>query len=53
VSYDVFGKVLPAGKRQATRPTWAGGDGGASKQKPKDDVVDAEYEVVDDDKKQE
>jgi hypothetical protein len=29
-----------------------GGQAGAGEQKPKDDVVDAEYEVVDDDKKQ-
>ena len=57
VSYDVFGKVYQQANAQAnsanTGGAPGGGAGGADEQKPKDDVVDAEYEVVDDDKKQE
>lgn len=57
VSYDVFGKVYQQANAQAnsanTSGAPGGGAGGADEQKPKDDVVDAEYEVVDDDKKQE
>lgn len=57
VSYDVFGKVYQQANAQANSANMggnAGGQaGGAGEQKPKDDVVDAEYEVVDDDKKQE
>ncbi|MFA5675017.1 MAG: molecular chaperone DnaK [Christensenellales bacterium] len=50
VSYDVFGKVYQQANAQA-----AGGQAGAqqSEQAPPDDnVVDADYEVVDDDKKE-
>lgn len=54
VSYDVFGKVYQQANAQANAAGAGGqpGDAGAGEQKPKDDVVDAEYEVVDDDKKQ-
>lgn len=55
VSYDVFGKVYQQANSQANSANMgggaAGGGAGAEQQKPKDDVVDAEYEVVDDDKK--
>jgi molecular chaperone DnaK len=55
VSYDVFGKVYQQANAQANAANMGGaaGSAGADQQKPKDDVVDAEYEVVDDDKKQE
>ncbi|MGE5493966.1 MAG: molecular chaperone DnaK [Burkholderiales bacterium] len=53
VSYDVFGKVYQQANAQANAANMGGGPGGAGETKPKDDVVDAEYEVVDDDKKQE
>jgi molecular chaperone DnaK len=53
VSYDVFGKVYQQANAQANSANMGGGAGGASETKTKNDVVDAEYEVVDDDKKQE
>jgi molecular chaperone DnaK len=56
VSYDVFGKIYQQANAQANSANMGGNAGGAAggagEQKPKDDVVDAEYEVVDDDKKQ-
>ncbi len=52
VSYDVFGKIYSQANAQANAANMGGG-AEAEQQKPKDDVVDAEYEVVDDDKKQE
>jgi molecular chaperone DnaK len=52
----VFGKVYQQANAQANSANMGGNAGGAAggagEQKPKDDVVDAEYEVVDDDKKQ-
>ena len=51
VSYDVFGKVY----QQANDAQAAGGAAGpqdTSQAPPEDDVVDADYEVVDDDKKE-
>jgi molecular chaperone DnaK len=55
VSYDVFGKVYQQADAQTNAANMGGAEGGQAEdqQKPKDDVVDAEYEVVDDDKKQE
>ncbi len=50
VSYDVFGKVYQQANAQA-----AGGQANAQQNTqapPDDDVVDADYEVVDDDKKE-
>ncbi|MGI5849640.1 MAG: molecular chaperone DnaK [Christensenellales bacterium] len=54
VSYDVFGKVYQQANAQGNAAGAAGPGGatGTDQGKP-DDVVDAEYEVVDDDKKQE
>ncbi len=52
VSYDVFGKVYQQANAEANA-TGAGGQTGGAEQQKNDDVVDAEYEVVDDDKKQE
>ena len=53
VSYRVFGKVYEQAAQQQQQQPFTGGpqDGGAGEQSaPKDDVVDADYEVVDDDK---
>ena len=50
VSYDVFGKVYQQADAQANTAGAAPG-GTAEEAKPDDDVVDAEYEVVDDDDK--
>lgn len=50
VSFDIFGKVYQQANAQA-----AGGQAGASHSEqapPDDNVVDADYEVVDDDKKE-
>lgn len=56
VSYDVFGKIYQQANAQAGAAGNAGGQGGASdgaQQAPPDDnVVDADYEVVDDEKKE-
>ena len=52
VSYSVFGKVYEQAQQQAGGAGYdpnAQGDSGAGSQ-PKDDVVDADYEVVDDNK---
>ncbi|MGI6153130.1 MAG: molecular chaperone DnaK [Christensenellaceae bacterium] len=49
VSYEVFGKIY---QQQAAEQQAAGGADGAdpsAQQKPEDDVVDADYEVVDED----
>ena len=56
VSYEVFGKVYQQADAQANA-AGAGGAAGAAggnqgNAAPEDDVVDAEYEVVDDDKKE-
>ena len=53
VSYDAFGKVYQAeAAAQQAAQGQAGGNPGAGGQQPGDDgVVDADYEVVDDDKK--
>ena len=55
VSYEIFGKVYQQANAQAnTAGAGAGPEGaGGSQAAPEDDVVDAEYEVVDDDKKDE
>lgn len=52
VSYEVFGKVYEQANAQANA-AGAAGDPGANQGNtaPEDDVVDADYEVVDDDKK--
>lgn len=54
VSYEVFGKIYNDANAQANAAgAGAGADAGAAGQQapPDDDVVDADYEVVDDDKK--
>jgi len=58
VSYDVFGKVYQQANAQANAAGAAGGyqagpqpGAGADSAPKEDDVVDADYEVVDDDKK--
>ncbi len=49
VSYEVFGKIYQQAQQEAGSQAGAGGE---YQEAPKDDtVVDAEYEVVDDDKK--
>jgi len=48
VSYDVFGKIYQQNAQAGAQP---GPDAGAQQSAPQDDVVDAEYEVVDDDNK--
>lgn len=53
VSYDVFGKIYSQANAQANAANMGGSADAGQEQKPKDDVVDAEYEVVDEDKKQE
>ena len=51
VSYEVFGKVYQQADAQANTAGAAPGGDPAGEAKPDDDVVDAEYEVVDDDDK--
>jgi molecular chaperone DnaK len=52
VSYDVFGKVYQQANAQAGAAGAQGGPQGDAQQAPPDDnVVDADYEVVDDEKK--
>ena len=54
VSYDVFGKIYQQADAQANAAGAAGGAGAADAGQsapPDDDVVDADYEVVDDDDK--
>ena len=52
VSYEIFGKVYNQAEAQAGAPGGAEAGAGAPGQEapPEDDVVDADYEVVDDDK---
>ena len=49
VSYDVFGKVYQQANAQAASGDQAGAQ--AEQAPPEDNVVDADYEVVDDEKK--
>jgi len=52
VSYDIFGKVYQQANAQAgAAGAGYSGAAGAGHEKKPDDVVDADYEVVDDDKK--
>lgn len=52
VSYDVFGKVYQQANAQAgTADAQGGPQDGAQQAPPDDNVVDADYEVVDDEKK--
>ena len=52
VSYDVFGKVYQQANAQAgTAGAQGGPQDGAQQAPPDDNVVDADYEVVDDEKK--
>lgn len=52
VSYDVFGKVYQQANAQAnTADAQEASQGGAEQAPPDDNVVDADYEVVDDEKK--
>jgi len=52
VSYDVFGKVYQQANAQASAAgPQDGPQGGAEQAPPEDNVVDADYEVVDDEKK--
>ena len=52
VSYEIFGKVYNQADAQADAAGGTGADAGTQGQQapPEDDVVDADYEVVDDDK---
>ena len=51
VSYDVFGKVYQQQAQEAQGDQQAGGSYGEPQQPNDDGVVDADYEVVDEDKK--
>lgn len=53
VSYEVFGKVYQQADAQANAAGAGAPGDDAQNAKPDDDVVDAEYEVVDDDDKKE
>ncbi len=50
LSYSVFGKVYEQAQQQAGDQGAQGYDAGQDQSQPQDDVVDADYEVVDDDK---
>ncbi len=47
VSYEVFGKIYQQQAQQQQAGGQQGGNAGNGQQPPKDDVVDADYEVVD------
>ena len=47
VSYEVFGKIYQQAAQEQQAAGQAGGSNSGGQQPPKDDVVDADYEVVD------
>ncbi|MBT3318683.1 MAG: molecular chaperone DnaK [Clostridia bacterium] len=49
VSYEAFGKIYADADAQANAAGAQGADAGAEQTPPEDDVVDADYEVVDED----